>query len=134
MDARSGLPTMVRRGRLKDCGLSGAIDFWNTTGSGAVSDAGVFRVTDCPMVGVRVCEDVRSLCRGGVSSWQLYGDKCRFAKLDLMHGNLVDVSHRRDLVLSDQRIPSLADARWESGAGPLLNFLEEARDWKAICV
>jgi hypothetical protein len=46
--------------------------------------------------------------------------------------NLVEVSRRRDLALSDRRIPSLADGRWESWAMPLLSFLEEARDWKAI--
>ncbi|MGO9836470.1 MAG: hypothetical protein ACLP1X_19900 [Polyangiaceae bacterium] len=38
----------------------------------------------------------------------------------------------RDLSLSDGRIPSIEDARWEAWAAALLSFLEEPRDWKAI--
>lgn len=42
------------------------------------------------------------------------------------------MSYGRDLALSDRRIPSLEDARWEAWAAALLSFLEEPRDWSAI--
>jgi hypothetical protein len=42
------------------------------------------------------------------------------------------VSLGRDLSLSDGRIPSIEDARWEAWAAALLSFLEEPRDWTAI--
>jgi hypothetical protein len=42
------------------------------------------------------------------------------------------VSLGRDPSLSDGRIPSIEDARWEAWAAALLSFLEEPRDWTAI--